>query len=136
MITNNNLRLALNIFWIILGAVLVALGVLEIVDSPMFSGMGGGLIAVGMLQAAGNIKYRKDPEYRAKADTEMNDERNSFLRTKSWAWTGYIVVLTESIGIAAAMLLGQEELSRILSFSVCLIVGVYWITYMILNKKY
>ena len=134
--TNNNLRLALNIFWIILGAVLVALGVLEIVDSPMFSGMGGGLMAVGMLQAARNIKYRKDPEYRAKADIEMNDERNSFLRAKSWTWTGYIVVLTESIGIAAAMALGQEELSRILSFSVCLIVGVYWITYMILNKKY
>ena len=55
---------------------------------------------------------------------------------KSWAWTGYIVVLAEAIGVVIAMITGQELLCRVLSWSVCLIVGVYWITYMVLSRKY
>ena len=132
----NNKRLALSIFWAFLGVVLMVLSITEVLDSSLYSGMGGGLIAVGLLQAGRNLKYRKDPEYREKVDTELHDERNSFLRMKSWAWTGSIVVLAEGLGVIAAMILGQRTIQMILSYSVCLIILVYWITYLILSRKY
>ena len=132
----NNRKLILSIFWMILGAVLLGLSVTEVLDSSMYAGMGGALIAVGALQVARNLRYRKDPEYREKIDTEANDERNSFLRMKSWSWTGYIVVLVEGFGSIAAMVLGKRELQLTLAYSVWLILVIYWVTYLVLSKKY
>ena len=132
----NNKRLALSIFWMVLGIVLIILNMTDVLDQSIYSGMGSALTVVGFFQAMRNLRYRKDEDYREKIDTELGDERNSFLRMKSWAWTGYIVVLAEGIGVVIAMITGQELLCRVLSWSVCLIVGVYWITYMVLSRKY
>ena len=132
----NNKRLALSIFWMVLGIVLIILTVTDVLDQSIYAGMGGALTTVGFLQMMRNLRYRKDEDYREKIDTEFGDERNSFLRMKSWAWTGYIVVLAEGIGVVIAMITGQELVYKVLSYSVCLIVGVYWITYMVLSRKY
>ena len=132
----NNKKLLLSIFWMILGAVLLGLSVTEVLDSSMYAGMGGALITVGALQTVQNLRYRKDPEYREKVDTEANDERNSFLRMKSWSWTGCIVVLAEGFGSVAAMVLGKRELQLTLACSVWLIMVVNSICFFIISKKH
>ena len=132
----DNKKLALNVFWIILGAVLIGLTVTEKLNSSICSGMGGALMAIGVLQTVRTVRYRRDTDYRKKIDTELNDERNEFLRMKSWTWTGTIVVILEGIGVIAAMIAGRQTIQFILSYSVCLILVVYWITYMILRRKY
>ncbi len=132
----NNKRLALTVFWIILGAVLIVLTVTEVLDSSLYSGMGGALMAVGTLQLIRAVKYRKDSEYREKVDTELGDERNRFLRMKSWSWAGYFTILIEGIGAIIAMVLGERTIQLVLSYSVCLVLVIYWIAYVILSKKY
>ena len=132
----NNKKLVLSIFWIILGAVLMWLAIAEVIDAAYWSGMGGALIAVGVLQVIRNLRYRNNPEYQEKLDIEYGDERNKYLRMMSWAWTGYIVVLIEAIGVVVALIMGQHTIQVILAYSVCLIVGIYWIVYMILKRKY
>lgn len=132
----NNKRLALSIFWAVVGLVLTVLSVTEVLDSSIYSGMGGGLMAVGVLQAIRNVKYRKDADYREKIDVEANDERNRFLRMKSWSWAGYIAILVESVGVIVAIILGEETVRLILSLSVCLILVAYWVSYLILSRKY
>ena len=131
----NNKRLILSICWMILGAVLVGFSVAGKLD-PVYSGMGGALIAVGALQVIRNIRYRSDKAYRENIDTEVNDERNRFLRMKSWAYAGYIVVLIEGIGVVIATVTGNETVRSVLAYSVCLIVAAYWISYVILSRKY
>ena len=132
----SNKRLALSIFWTVLGVVLIALSIAEVLDSSIYAGMGGALTAVGALQVARTMKYRNDPEFREKLDTEILDERNSFLRMKSWAWTGYFVVLIEGAGVVIAMILGKETIQQVLAYSICLIIAIYWISYMVLKRKY
>ena len=132
----NNKRLALTVFWIVLGAVLVVLTVTEVLDSSIYSGMGGALMAVGTLQLIRAVKYRKDSEYKEKVDTELGDERNRFLRMKSWSWAGYLTILIEGIGAIIAMILGERTVQLVLSYSVCLVLVIYWIAYVILSKKY
>ncbi len=132
----NNKRMLLSIFWVIVGVVLLALSIAGKLDSSLYSGMGGGLIAVGALQTVRHIRYNRDPEYKERIDTEVSDERNRFLRMKSWSWTAYIVVLVEAVGAIIAMIAGERTIQLILSYSVCLIVFVYWLTYVILSKKY
>ena len=132
----NNKKLVLSIFWAVVGLVLTVLSVTEVLDSSIYSGMGGGLMAVGVLQAIRNVKYRKDADYREKIDVEANDERNRFLRMKSWSWAGYIAILVESVGVIVAIILGEETVRLILSLSVCLILVAYWVSYLILSRKY
>ena len=132
----NNKRLALTVFWIVLGAVLVVLTVTEVLDSSIYSGMGGALMAVGTLQLIRAVKYRKDSEYKEKVDTELGDERNRFLRMKSWSWAGYFTILIEGIGAIIAMVLGERTIQLVLSYSVCLVLVIYWVAYVILSKKY
>ena len=132
----NNKKLLLSIFWIILGAVLIWLSIAEVLDSTYWSGMGGALLAVGVLQVIRNLRYRNNEEFQEKVNIEYGDERNKYLRMMSWAWTGYIVVLIEAVGVVAALIMGQHTIQIILAYSVCLIVGIYWIVYMILKRKY
>ena len=132
----NNKKLVLSIFWAVVGLVLTVLSVTEVLDSSIYSGMGGALMAVGVLQAIRNVKYRKDADYREKIDVEANDERNRFLRMKSWSWAGYIAILVEAAGVIVAIILGEKTIRLILSFSVCLILVAYWVSYLILSRKY
>lgn len=133
---DRNKRRMLSLFWAVLGAAVLVLSLMGVLDSSLYAGMGGALMAIGILQSLRHEKYRRDPEYREKVDIEENDERNRFLRLKSWAWTGYLVVLAEAIGSVIAMALGKETVQMVLMYSVCLIVFVYWVCYMVLNRKY
>ena len=132
----NNKRLALSIFWILLGGVLLVLSLFEILDSSMYAGMGGALVGVGALQTIRIMRYRNNSEYRERIDTEISDERNQYLHMKSWAWTGYIVVMAEAAGSVVAMVTGHQTYQIILSYSVCLIIAVYWIVHLVLSRKY
>ena len=132
----NNKRMALSIFWIVLGVTLMVLSVAEVLDNSVYAGMGGALTAIGALQVLRNLRYRRDSEYREKIDTEIRDERNRFLRLQSWSWTGYITVLAEAVGSVIAAVTGQHTIQMVLSFSVCLMMLSYWISYLILSRKY
>ncbi len=132
----NNKKLALSIFWVLLGIVLIGLSVMEVLDNSIYAGMGGALIGVGILQIVRIVRYKRDAGYREKIDTEIDDERNKFLRMKSWSWTGYVVVIAEAIGSVIAMVMEQHQVQMILSYSVCLMLVVYWIAYLICSRKY
>lgn len=133
---NNNKRLVLSIFWIVLGITLMILSIAEVLDDSVYSGMGGALTAVGALQLMRNLKYRRDPEYREKIDTELNDERNRFLQMKSWSWAGYIAVMVQAAASVAAYFMGQRTVQLVLWYSICLLVLAYWVSWMILSRKY
>ena len=132
----NNKKLAMSIFWVIVGVTLIVLSVTEVLTDSVYAGMGGALTAVGAMQVLRNLKYRKDAAYREKLDTEFSDERNRYLRMKSWSWAGYAAVLIEAVGAVVALVMGARTIQLVLSYSVCLLVFAYWVAYMILQKKY
>lgn len=129
------LRFGFSIFWVLLGAVLFGLSLTEVIDS-FWSGMGGGLIGVGIMQTVRHIRYRKNPEYREKVDTENRDERNRFIGGKAWAWAGYLFVLIEAVLVIVFKLLGKDELMLMASFNVSGILLLYWVCWLFLRRKY
>ncbi len=133
---NMNGRLVLSVLWVVLGILLLGLSMAGVLDSSYYSGFGAAFLVVGALQVWRNLKYRKDASYRQKVDTEEGDERNDFLRMKSWSYTGLVVVFIEAVGVVVTGILGQEAVQQVLSGSVCLICLVYWVTYMILSRRY
>ena len=128
-------RIIAYVLYIILGAVLLGFGFAEVLDS-FWSGMGGALMAVGVIRIAQILRYRKDEAYREEKEIEAKDERNQFIRNKAWAWAGYLFVLIAAIATIALKLLGQDLLSRVAGFAICILMILYWICYLVLRKKY
>ena len=130
-----NYRFFLSFFWIALGATLAVCGGTGRLDE-FWSGMGFALVLVGLLQVLRNIRYRTNREYREKFDTESNDERNRFISNKAWAWAGYLFVMVAAVGTIVFKLTGREDLMMMASAGVCLMICFYWISYLVLNRKY
>ena len=129
----NNRQLALSIFWVVLGAVLLILNLTGVLDD-LYSSFGIALAIVGALQIWRNLKYRRDPEYKEKVDIAATDERIRSIRLQSWAWAGYIVVIVEMLASLIAFFMGQILVQRVLMFSACALLVVYFISYAVLNK--
>ena len=132
---NYTRRLIMSIIWTVLGAVIVILSCLKILDE-FWSGFGAGLVAVGLLQLFRNFRYRTNDEYREKFDTEANDERNKFLSTKAWAWTGYTFILVCAIATIVLKIAGYDDYSFMASMTICVMTVIYFISYIILKRKY
>lgn len=132
----DNKRLALNILWMVLGVALFALSVTEVLDSSVYSGFGGMLMAIGGINIIRIVRYRRDDTYREKVDTQVADERNEFLRMKTWSVVGPTLVIVGALGSVITMVLGMRNLQLELSFSVCIVLMAYWITYLVINRKY
>ena len=130
-----NRRMLVYVIYILLGGVLVGLGCAEMVDE-FWSGMGGALVAVGVLRLVRVYRLNKDESYREWMEVESADERNRLIRNKAWAWAGYLFVLIIGVCSVAFRIAGQELLSVAAGFAVCLMVVLFWISYVILRKKY
>ena len=128
-------RFIASIVEIILGIVLLICGSIGLIDS-YWSGMGGGLIGVGIVFLLRSIRYKRDPAFKEEYDIEMNDERNKFIRLKAWSWTGYLFVMITACGSIAFKLLGREDLMMFCSGCVCLMLVLYWLCYLVLKNKY
>ena len=131
----NKKRIISSILEIVIGIVLMVGALLGYMDE-FWSGMGTALLLIGVLFLVKAIKYQTNQEYREKYDVEINDERNKYLSLKAWAWAGYLFVMVAALGSIILKMFGKEELMMMASGSVCLIMILYWMSYLVLKKKY
>ena len=120
---------------IALGITLLVLGGMGIVEE-YWSGMGSAFLFISALQILRLVRLQKNRDYREKLETEISDERNRFLRTKAWAWAGYLFILIAAVASIVLRIAGQELLSTVSGCAVLLITLLYWISFWFLRKKY
>ena len=125
----------MSIIWLLLGLTLVILSLVGLTDE-FWSGLGSALLVTGALQLLRYHRFIKNPAYREKMEIASSDERNQFIRSKAWAWAGYLFILIASVSIIIFKLAGQDLLSQAASWAVCLMLTLYWICWKILQKKY
>ena len=130
-----NKRFIASIAEIAVGIILFICNLAGIIDD-YWSGMGTALIIVGVLQLIRQIKYRTNEAYREAVDVEVNDERNKYLSMKAWSWAGYWFVMIGAVASVVLKILGQDELVPVAAGSVCLVMVLYWLSYLHLKKKY
>ena len=130
-----NKRLMLYVVYIVLGLALFVLGCMEYIDE-FWSGMGGALLAVAVLRLIRERRFYTDTAYREKVEIAESDERNSFIRLKAWAWTGYLLILILGIAVIVLKIIGLDMWSLAASYGVCLTLILYYVSYFVLSKKY
>lgn len=128
-------RTIMSIIWVILGLVLIALSFAGKVDE-FWNGMGFALAIVGALQLLRAHRFNKNEKYREAVEIAETDERNHFIRSKAWAWAGYLFVIIVGISVVIFKIAGQDLLSYAAAMAVCLLMVLYWIAYHILKRKY
>ena len=133
--SRNDKRFLANIIEIVVGAALLVLGIIGIIDE-FWTGMGMALVVVGMLLFIRQIRYRTNEDFKEEMDIREKDERNKYIAMKAWSWAGYLFVMLAAVGTILMKILGQETIMMVLSGSVCVILVFYWVSYMILQKKY
>ena len=121
--------------YIMAGVILFVLGCAEIVDE-FWSGMGSALLVIGILRLVRHYRINKNEAYREKIEIAEKDERNHFLRNKAWAWAGYLFVMIMAIATIVLKIVGQETLMMAASGSVCLMLMLFWGSYIFLKRKY
>ena len=130
-----NKRLMLYVVYIVLGLALFVLGCMEYIDE-FWSGMGGALLAVAVLRLIRERRFYTDTAYREKVEIAESDERNSFIRLKAWAWTGYLLILILGVAVIVLKILGLDMWSLAASYGVCLTLILYYVSYFVLSQKY
>ena len=130
-----NNRLYVYILWLMIGSILIGLSFAGVVDE-YWNGMGMGLAVVGAINLIRYYRLNKNDVYREKIELEASDERNHFIRNKAFAWAGYYFVLIAAVCTIVFKIIGQELLSQAAAYAVCLMLILYWISYMILKRKY
>ena len=128
-------RMVASILEIAVGIVLSVLGFTGVVDS-YWSGMGTALITMGVIFLLRTFRYKTDAEYKETVDTEANDERNKYLRMMAWSWTGYSFVMIVAFASILLKILDYDQYSMMCGFAVCLLVVLYWISYVIVKGKH
>ena len=130
-----NKKLYASIFLLVIGAVLIGLAYAGAVDE-FWNGMGTSFVVVGGICLLRHYRLSKNEEYRERKELEISDERNRFLRNKAWAWAGYYFVLIVAIGSIVLRIFGLDDLSSAAAWAVWLLMILYWISYMVLKRKY
>ena len=129
------IKLSFNIVYVIIGCILIGFSVLEKLDS-FWSGMGSALLVVGLINLLKIHRLNKNEEYREKLEIEASDERLQFIRNKAWAWSGYLFVLISAVACIVFKVMNLDQLSLYASFSVCLVLALFWTSHTILKRKY
>lgn len=132
---SQKVKLSFNIVYVIVGAVLIGFALFEKLDS-FWSGMGSALLVVGLINLIKIHRLNKSEEYREKLEIELTDERNQFIRNKAWAWSGYLFVLISAVACVVFKVMNLDQLSLYASFSVCLVLALFWGSHIILKRKY
>lgn len=128
-------RMISSVLEIIIGISLLVSSRIGVVDE-FWSGFGVSFTIIGAIFLLRNVRYQTNTKYREEIDIKTNDERNKYLSLKAWGWTGYLTVIISAIGTVFFKIVGKEELMLLCSGIVCLIVLIYWVSYIILRKKY
>ena len=124
-----------NLIMTLLGVALVILSCLESVDE-FWSGMGAALLVMGVVRTLRIYRLNKNEAYREKMETASTDERLHFIRTKAWAWAGYLFIIITALAVILLQLVGQSALAQAAGYAMCLLLILHWVSFWILSKKY
>ena len=129
------IRIGLAVSYIVLGIAMIV--VFNLVDTGVefLSSMGFAVAVIGIARLRQYSRLIKDDALMKKQEVRENDERNVGISEKARAITLTIYVLVACLAVIVLQVLKLGLISTIVSGSVCLILVIYWITYLILRKK-
>ena len=132
-----NKRFTIYIIEIAIGIIIEMLAFSGIASDPsVLTGIGSGILAVGLVQLFRAVRIEQDPELKKRVETASKDERYAFISMKAKEAAFVIYLIIAGVISMAALILGYEGLGMTAAMSICLLVILYTIMFRIMAKKY
>lgn len=129
-------RLLRNFFSLILGIILVVTAVMAQNSNCFFSSFGFALAAIGISQSILNIRLMRSSKACKEREIAEKDERNIMLALKSRSWAFSLYMMLAGAAVIVLSVMAKHEIAQIIAWSVCILVALYYVCYLILRKKY
>lgn len=128
------IRLFFAIAYIALGIVLIATCAFLKCDNDFLTPYGLALIVIGIARIRNHFRITKNEESIRKQQIKENDERNIAIANKAKSIAFFIYILLASVAVIILQALNYPEIATILSYTVCIMLVIYYITYWIVRK--
>ena len=129
------LRLYTAIIYIVLGIAMIMGAIVIKTDNTFISSFGFALAVIGVARIRNYFIITKSEESIKKQMIAETDERNIAIsnNAKSIAFTIYTILLCT--GVILLSFFDMHDAVQWIAYSVCLLVLIYWIAYLIIRKK-
>ena len=129
------IRLWVAISYIVLGIAMVTVAIVSKTENQFISSFGLALTVMGIARVRNYFLITKNEDTLRKREIAETDERNVSIVNKARSAAFTVYILLAGIFVIVMGLLDKIEISVWVSYSVALLVFVYWICYIIYQKK-
>ncbi len=128
-------RFWLAIAYIVIGAALFIVCTF-VKENDFLSPFGFAFVVMGIARLRNYFMITKNEETIKKQRIVENDERNIAIvqKAKSIAFGVYIIIA--SIAAVVLRLFNMTDMSKLIAYTVCAFVFIYWVSYFIIRKRY
>lgn len=127
-------RLYIAIIYIVLGIIIFA-AFINRQDDNYISTFGFILTLLGIVRIRNYFLITKDDETIKKQQIIETDERNLAIISKAKSTAFSIYVILSCLSVIILSFLNMHNIAQLISYSVSLLVVLYWICYLIYQKK-
>ena len=132
-----NKRYIIYVMMIAIGAIIDVLAFSGMANDPsVLSGIGSGILVVGLAQLLRAIRIERDPKLKKRVETASTDERYAFISMKAKEAAFGIYTIIVGVLCLVFLALGYREEGTFAAMSISLLAILYAIMFFVLAKKY
>ena len=128
-------RLYIAVIYIALGVMIIAGTFMVKTDNDFISSFSFAIIVMGIVRIRNYFMITKNEDTIRKQEIIETDERNIAIQNKVKSATFSIYTLLLATAVIILSLFNMHEIAKWLAYAVLLLVAIYWICYLVYQKK-
>ena len=129
-------RWYLAVSYCVIGLALIVVFWLGETENYFINSFGFALLAIGITRIVQNRKITKSEESMHKREIMESDERYRMIAERAKGWAFSFCLMAACIVTIVLSVLGYHDYAQPFGWIVALMVAIYWIFWLIANKKY
>lgn len=129
-------RLYIALSYIAAGLLLLIAGIAVRPENYFFTAFGFTLLTMGVLRIGHYKKITRDDRSLRKQELTETDERNRMMAERARSWAFSLSIIGSGIAVIILSFLGYHEEAQPFAWFVCGMTLLYWVCWIIIQKKY
>ena len=129
-------RWYLAVSYCVIGLALIVVFFLGETENYFINSFGFALLFIGITRIIQYRKITKSEESMHKREILESDERNIMIAERAKSWTFTFTITAAGVIVIVLSVLGYHDQAQPFSWFMCAMVAIYWIFWLIAQKKY
>ena len=128
------IRLIIGIVYLVIGITMIVCSFAIKPTNEYLSSFGIAMVVLGLVKFRNHRLITRNDDTLKRQEIAETDERNVSIVNTARSLAFIVYILVASVTVIVLALLGYTAISMWISFSVCLLVVIYWVCYLIYRK--